>query len=236
MRERMGSGGPRGLQILLSVADRGRGGFDSHTFPPFSFRALVAGWVALSVLSSAPGVARAQALADSAVVAPATPSAQRPAFRMATGGERPRPWHQQPWSVMTRSALLPGWGQFKNRRPLKAGIAIALEGVAGARLVRAWRELDEASQQEAQALAQGDVAGAEAARAEYDRAFNRRSAAGWILGLGVVLSMVDAYVDAHLIQFDADFGPDPALPDDVTGVRAGGPGTRLSLRWSFTGP
>jgi hypothetical protein len=29
--------------------------------------------------------------------------------------------------------------------------------------------------------------------------------------------MMDAYVDAHFLQFDADFGPDPELPDDVTG-------------------
>ncbi len=32
----MGSGGPRGLQILLSGAKTTRGGFDSHTFPPLS--------------------------------------------------------------------------------------------------------------------------------------------------------------------------------------------------------
>ena len=34
MREWIGSGGPRGLQILLSGAKTTRGGFDSHTFPP----------------------------------------------------------------------------------------------------------------------------------------------------------------------------------------------------------
>ncbi len=33
----MGSGGPRGLQILLSDAKTIRGGFDSHTFPPVIF-------------------------------------------------------------------------------------------------------------------------------------------------------------------------------------------------------
>jgi hypothetical protein len=30
----MGPGGPRGLQIPMSGVDHGRGGFDSHTFPP----------------------------------------------------------------------------------------------------------------------------------------------------------------------------------------------------------
>src|SRR5258705_8715187 len=40
MRERMGSGGLRGLQILRSDAYSARGGFDSHAFPPY-FRALL---------------------------------------------------------------------------------------------------------------------------------------------------------------------------------------------------
>src|SRR5437879_4600598 len=34
VRERMGSGGPLGLQILMSDAFGVRGGFDSHAFPP----------------------------------------------------------------------------------------------------------------------------------------------------------------------------------------------------------
>ena len=37
MREWTGSGGPRGLQILLPGAKTIRGGFDSHTFPPLMF-------------------------------------------------------------------------------------------------------------------------------------------------------------------------------------------------------
>jgi hypothetical protein len=137
---------------------------------------------------------------------------------------------------MARSAILPGWGQLKYGRPLKAGIAIAVEGVAAVRVVQANRDVEDALARETDALAQGDQAGADAARADYDAAFNRRTTAGWVLGLGVILSMVDAYVDAHLLQFDADFGPDPALPDDATGFRAGSRETRASLRWSFTGP
>src|SRR5437773_1803260 len=34
IRERLGSGGPRGLQILRSGVKSVRGGFDSHAFPP----------------------------------------------------------------------------------------------------------------------------------------------------------------------------------------------------------
>ena len=208
----MGSGGPRGLQILLSVADRGRGGFDSHTFPP---------QLLLLLLLFLPATARAQA-------------GDVPARADTVLGERLRPWHERPAAIMARSALLPGWGQLENGRPLKAGLALALEGVAGVRLVRAWGDVNDATRRENRALALGDPAGADLARADYERAFNRRATAGWMFGIALALSMVDAYVDAHLIQFDADFGPDPALPEDTSvGALPGTPGPRLSLRWSF---
>jgi hypothetical protein len=214
----------------LSVADRGRGGFDSHTFPPvvlpvLAGLALLAGWLAVGAPE-----ARAQAPGDSSAVVTKAPPARN------ANGELVRPWHEQPWSIMARSAILPGWGQFKNGRPLKGALAIAIEGVAAARVVSAGRDVDDALARESNALAEGDEAAAAAARADYDAAFNRRAAAGWVLGIGIVLSMVDAYVDAHLLQFDADFGPDPALPDDATGIRTGSYQTRASLRWSFTGP
>jgi len=207
MRERMGSGGPRGLQILLSVADRGRGGFDSHTFPPL--------WLALALLLACAGPARAQAPADS------------------LPGEHARPWHEQPTWIMARSALVPGWGQFKNGRPLKAGLAIGVEGAIGYKLVDAWKDVEAAAKREDDALAHGDEAAAIAARADYEEAYNRRATAAWFLLGAVALSMVDAYVDAHLIQFDADFGPDPSLPEDASSATPGSSGARVALCWSF---
>ena len=207
MRERMGSGGPRGLQILLSVADRGRGGFDSHTFPPLL--------LALALLLALCGTARAQAPADS------------------LPGEHVRSWHEQPTWIMARSAVVPGWGQFKNGRPLKAGLAIGLEGAIGYKLVDAWKDVTAASEREDDALAHGDEAAAAAARADYEDAYNRRATAAWFLLGAVALSMVDAYVDAHLIQFDADFGPDPSLPEDASSATPGSSGARVALCWSF---
>src|SRR5262245_56939566 len=53
--ERMGSGGLRGLQILLSGASGVRGGFDSHAFPPF----LAALGCALALAAGSPAVAGA---------------------------------------------------------------------------------------------------------------------------------------------------------------------------------
>jgi uncharacterized protein DUF5683 len=81
-RERMGSGGLRGLQIPRSGASSARGGFDSHAFPPRFGRAQPparAGEVApralLAILLAATLAApsRAQARSDSTAVARPVP-------------------------------------------------------------------------------------------------------------------------------------------------------------------
>jgi len=91
-RERMGSGGPRGLQILRSDVKSVRGGFDSHAFPPSAavcrdFRGLgalrAAGLVAAVVAAVLTGLTggagaqtspgRAPALHDTIIVVPTPP-------------------------------------------------------------------------------------------------------------------------------------------------------------------
>jgi hypothetical protein len=250
MRERMGSGGPRGLQILLSVADRGRGGFDSHTFPPLVIRLVAALGLALGAMSAlAPG-ARAQASVqvnlpaaaahDTSVAATRPDStsvrAAAPTRPERPPGEVPRPWHATPFAIMARSALVPGWGQAANHRWLKAGIALGVEGWAGSRFLKAWKDVKDANQRTSDALAAGDANAAALAQADYDAAFQRRANAGWLFGVAAVLSMMDAYVDAHFLQFDADFGPDPALPDDgkdTSFLRTAAPTLRLAVRVSI---
>jgi len=64
VRERMGSGGPRGLQILRSGVKSVRGGFDSHAFPPVRLR--VAWLVALMSAALAPGAGPGTAAAVTA--------------------------------------------------------------------------------------------------------------------------------------------------------------------------
>jgi uncharacterized protein DUF5683 len=53
---------------------------------------------------------------------------------------------------------------------------------------------------------------------------NRR----WLVGGVIVYALLDAYVDAHLRNFDIDFQIDPALPGGTQS-----PGGRVRLRWSF---
>src|SRR5262245_4436867 len=143
MRERMGSGGLRGLQIPRSGVNRVRGGFDSHAFPP-----ILALLAVLLVASGLPARARgasapdSTAAADSAGVSPyVTPSPDSLANSVLGGGTSttkdqrgpvPRarvrtraaitdttaaartPWYDQPRWVMARSLVVPGWGQVHN--------------------------------------------------------------------------------------------------------------------------
>jgi len=209
---------------------------------------LACAFVASAGLAHAQGTpADSAAVSDSTLVpakAAATPAPARPAKN--ANGERARPWHATPTAIMFRSMLVPGWGQWVNHRPIKAVAALAVEGYAGVRLVQTWQEVDDALAARDEALAEGDQAAADEAQSDYDRAFNRRATAGWVLGLAIAVSMLDAYVDAHLIQFDADFGPDPALPPEARGAAGTGaldralpgaaPTYRLSVRVPFTGP
>jgi hypothetical protein len=184
-----------------------------------------------------PPEAEAQIAApDSATRRPAPPDDPRNAR-----GERIRPWHQAPWAIMARSGVVPGWGQWTNGRRWKALLVAGAEIGAGVRLAGAIAETDDALDRERAAVASGDEGAAVIARADYDRAFEHRARWAWIVGTAVAVSMLDAYVDAHLLQFDADFGPEPKLidGDDAAEGRGGGAGTsgvRLGLRIQFQGP
>jgi hypothetical protein len=192
-------------------------------------------WVLIAgTISTSTAFAQTTPVADT-TRAPASAfdsTAAEPPLRSARVGPRVRPWHAKPWAVMARSAIVPGWGQATNGKWIKAGLAVGLEAWTGARVADAWRDANDALDREAVALAAGDGPTAAAARADYNAAYDRRATGAWLLGAAIVASMLDAYVDAHFLQFDADFGPDPRLPDDATGQR----NVRFGVTWAFTGP
>ena len=182
MRERMGSGGPRGLQILRSGVSV-RGGFDSHAFPPFF--AACALWVVLASAvhaqaatprdSAAVVVARDSARVEEPVEpSPADAAAVREAAIVTTPPRArrtlPTPGRfDQPRWVMLRSLLVPGWGQVHNRAWIKAALVVAGDGALRARFFRDERRLRGLNRDAAGRL--GDLNGAigdtTAAGAEY---------------------------------------------------------------------
>lgn len=122
-----------------------------------------------------------------------------------------------------RSAVLPGWGQFANGRPLK-GLFFA--GASAALLVSAiveQRDLNQLSDELADVRRENPFSSRTAAleTANQDQA-GKRNTRVLFVALSLTFSAIDAYVDAHL----ADFGPDPELAVDPELVA-------LTCTWRF---
>lgn len=226
----MGSGGPRGLQIPRSGADRVRGGFDSHAFPPFLGLLLFA-WLA--------GFPCAAAAAPTDSVATVTPvAADTSARRIArtSGG-----WTEQPRVVMLRSLLVPGWGQFHNRAYVKSALVAGAEGAFGVFLWSDRRELDDLLAEVERERVGGDPQGYESAVTRYNARLDTYVSRQWLFAGVLAYALVDAYVDAHFRDFDIEFRTDPALPDGAPpdlgrparGRIGGAPSARIALRWNF---
>jgi hypothetical protein len=222
----MGSGGPRGLQILRSGVKSVRGGFDSHAFPPSRRGAAwLAPAIAAGLLWGGPGLpARAAAEAPDSLAVGAPSATQDTALVRARRGrfETPR------W-VMLRSLAVPGWGQLHNGSWLKAALLGGGEVWLIAGLAEDSRQLGRLKAEADRALQEGDTERQNAAVDAYNNRLARVVSRQWLLGGVLAYALVDAYVDAHFRDFKLEFEHDPALP----GGRPPTGQTRLSLRWDF---
>ena len=99
-----------------------------------------------------------------------------------------------PFSVMLRSAIVPGWGQITNHKLIKAVVIVGGEGL----LIS--KALDEYQKEQDAADIGDDLSKA--------RHYNLKVNYIWWAIAVHLLQMADAYVDAHLASFDADFGPE----------------------------
>lgn len=122
----------------------------------------------------------------------------------------------KPFTVMLRSAAVPGWGQVYNHKYVKAAAVVGVEGFL---VVKALQELKRENQaldrQDAILGSGGDVTDPEYVQAVLDQSTHRNRKISYIwFGIAAhLLSMMDAYVDAHLASFDADFGPPESAVD-----------------------
>jgi hypothetical protein len=240
----MGSGGLRGLQILRSGVQSARGGFDSHAFPPI-FAVVLMVLVAAFLL---PGIAGAQGVkepvrdpqatpratrsqADSVIVdsalvlpksqvlqiadpnSPAARRARRDSVRVARMGvlDEPR------W-VMLRSLVVPGWGQLHNRAWLKAALVAGGEAWFVSDIFADNRKLKDLDAELAAADRAGDFDARNVAVERYNARLDHMVGREWLLGGLLVYSLIDAYVDAHFVNFRFEFDHDSARPN---GVRLG---------------
>jgi hypothetical protein len=103
-----------------------------------------------------------------------------------------------PTGALFRSLFVPGWGQFSNRKYIKAGIIFGGEIALAATIIH-YRE--KASNAEDAFNAEVDPTLKQKYFDEFQQAKDDRNLFGWYLGTLVFLSMFDAFVDAHLADF-----------------------------------
>ena len=115
---------------------------------------------------------------------------------------------KNPTGAAFRSLAIPGWGQYYNGQKIKAALAMTAELAEIGTAIYWNMRANEASSQDEEFIYK-----------------DYRNQAYWFLAGTILLSMLDAYVDAHL----ADFDEGPSLEGSNAGA-ALPPDTRLALR------
>jgi len=131
-----------------------------------------------------------------------------------------------PRSALIRSAVLPGWGQYYNQRPLKAVFFAGTATGLLSTVIAEQRDLNQLSEKLAD-LRREDPSSARIdalERASQDQAGKRNTRLLYLV-LAVTFSALDAYVDAHLADFDA-----VAETGEIQ-LRPGGALLRLKAVW-----
>ncbi|NIR65937.1 MAG: hypothetical protein GWN61_17055 [candidate division Zixibacteria bacterium] len=110
-----------------------------------------------------------------------------------------------PTGALLRSLVIPGWGQLYNDKYIKAGLIAGLESFLIYQTAYYW---DKTSTYEDLYTSDTNSVTRLDKFLQYDRYRDLRNQHIWFLGITVVFSIFDAYVDAHLKNFDVDITPD----------------------------
>lgn len=108
--------------------------------------------------------------------------------------------------ALLRSAMLPGWGQFYNGRPVKGLFFGAASATALTAVVVEHRRIRSAPTPE-----------------EHQDRTARRNSRLLYFALSVALAAIDAYVDAHLADFGAEAAIQVKMQRDKTWLRLKAP-------------
>ncbi len=104
------------------------------------------------------------------------------------------------YRAVAYSALLPGGGQIYNQQYIKAGVVIGIQGfLIGSAIYH------DGKRDDYKALAESSIDPLEAQQYLYlSKDYrNKLRSDYWWMGITAALSMIDAYVDAHLWDYDA---------------------------------
>ena len=115
-----------------------------------------------------------------------------------------------PKSIMIRSAILPGWGQWSNGKKIKSLLVASVESFLLYKFADNWQKYKNAENEWIKNQSEEN---------EINKAFfeNERSKFGWWFFLAYILSLMDAYVDAYLRDFNKNM--DINYSTNITGFK-----------------
>lgn len=105
-----------------------------------------------------------------------------------------------PTGALFRSTFVPGWGQFYNRKYIKSAVIAGIE-IYLINEVYHYRHKANIHKDHFTNLA-NDSTYRQAEFTRYEKALDKRGNASWFLAATIFFSMFDAFVDAHLSDFD----------------------------------
>jgi len=103
-----------------------------------------------------------------------------------------------------RSAVFPGWGQLRNGKTLKAVLVFSVESYLVMSAVAEHYQAEEAYRRMELLNRSGQGEAAEELYRSYSDHFDRRDQLAWWTAGLIMLSMLDAYVDANFFGFDEE--------------------------------
>ena len=107
---------------------------------------------------------------------------------------------KNPTGALFRSVFVPGWGQFYNKKYIKAALIAGIEIYLINEVYTHWHKADLHEKHFTNAFHDPVYQAEEFTR--YKKELDRRGNANWFLAATIFFSMFDAYVDAHLSDFD----------------------------------
>jgi len=133
--------------------------------------------------------------------------------------ETKKPW---PTGALLRSAFVPGWGQFYNKKYVKSVIYGGMEIYFVYNARKYWKQMDIHQAN----FSNSDDPIYQAQEFElYKNQRDNRNLFLWLTGITVFISMFDAFVDAHLADFDQT--------DKVFEVRAIPKADRIEITFAY---
>ncbi len=112
-------------------------------------------------------------------------------------------WRPSPRGALLRAFIFPGWGQFYNHRYAKGVGVLLVETALVVELAQRWQTTNQLWEK-----SRSYPPGSEERQIYQDRylkAEERRNAYIWWTSGFIILSALDAYVDAYLFGFKRDF-------------------------------